>query len=57
MPSTRHTIVAATSASIEPKLNDNGGNLSFRYTLDINTAVTSEHEVSINIREAGIPNA
>ncbi len=50
-------VIGVIGASIEPKLNDNGGNLSFRYTLDINTAVTSEHEVSINIREAGIPNA
>lgn len=50
-------VIGIIGSSIEPELNDNGGNISFKYTLDLNTAVTSENEVRINIREAGIPNA
>ncbi len=50
-------VVGVIGDSIEPELSDDGGNISFKYTLDLNTAVTSENEVRINIREAGIPNA
>ncbi|MBE6883382.1 MAG: DUF1934 domain-containing protein [Ruminococcaceae bacterium] len=50
-------VLGVLGASIEPELNDDGGKLTFKYTLDINTMVTSENEVRINIREAGIPNA
>ncbi len=50
-------VIGVVGDSIEPELSDNGGNISFKYTLDLNTAVTSENEIRINIREAGIPNA
>ena len=50
-------VIGVNGDSIEPELDDNGGNIRFKYTLDLNTAVTSENEVRINIREAGIPNA
>ena len=50
-------VIGVIGDSIEPELDDNGGNIRFKYTLDLNTAVTSENEVRINIREAGIPNA
>ena len=50
-------VVGVIGDSIEPELSDDGGNISFKYTLDLNTAVTSENEIRINIREAGIPNA
>ncbi|MBQ2755272.1 MAG: DUF1934 domain-containing protein [Oscillospiraceae bacterium] len=50
-------VLGVLGDSIEHELDDNGGNLTFKYTLDVNTMVTSENEVRINIREAGIPNA
>ena len=36
---------------IVSNLTDNGGTLNFKYSLDVNTALSSENEVCINIEE------
>ncbi len=44
-------VVGIWGNSISSTLNDNGGDLSFKYTMDVNTALASENQVTINIRE------
>ena len=41
--------------SIENQLTDHGGRLSFRYTLDIDSNLTSLNEVDITVKEAEAP--
>lgn len=44
-------LVGIHSQDIVSTLHDDGGELYFRYTLDINTSLASENEVSILVRE------
>lgn len=39
------------ASSIENGLEDNGGTLEFRYSMDINAMLQSEHEVNIVVKE------
>ncbi len=43
--------IGVSCDSITSKLTDSGGELNFKYSLDINTALSSENEVFINIEE------
>ena len=38
---------------IQSNLQENGGEVNFRYTLDINSGFASRNEVNITVREAG----
>jgi len=38
---------------IKNSLTDKGGNLEFRYSLDINSVYTSENEMHIHVKEGG----
>ena len=40
-------IMGIEGSSIENGLEDNGGVLNFKYSMDINTMLTSEHEINI----------
>jgi len=44
-------MVGVNAAKIESSLNDEGGDLHFKYSLDINSSLASENEVFINIKE------
>lgn len=44
-------LIGISGESVESNLCDAGGDLSFRYAIDINTALASENEVFINIKE------
>ena len=44
-------IMGIEGSSIENGLKDNGGILNFRYSMDINTMLTSEHEINIVVKE------
>jgi len=44
-------MMGVSDAVIDSKLGTAGGDLSFKYTLDIDATVASENEVFINIRE------
>ena len=45
--------VGVSGDQIVSTLGEHGGELLFRYSLDVNTSLTSENEVYINIRECG----
>ncbi|HIW72839.1 MAG TPA: DUF1934 domain-containing protein [Firmicutes bacterium] len=42
--------------SIHIGLADRGGTLDFHYTLDINSDMTSSHDIYVTVREASLPN-
>ena len=44
-------IMGIEGSGIENGLKDNGGVLNFRYSMDINTMLTSEHEINIVVKE------
>ena len=44
-------IMGIEGSSIENDLKDNGGILNFKYSMDINTMLTSEHEINIVVKE------
>ena len=44
-------LIGVSGGSISSTLGDNGGNLRFNYSLDINTSLASENEVYIDVRE------
>ena len=44
-------IMGIEGSGIENDLKDNGGVLNFRYSMDINTMLTSEHEINIVVKE------
>lgn len=44
--------IGVSGGSIRSSLTDSGGNLEFKYSLDINSLLASENEMYINIQEA-----
>lgn len=44
-------MIGVFSNSIKNSLDENGGDLSFMYSLDINSSLASENEVYINVKE------
>ena len=46
-------IIGVSGASIVSSLTDQGGDLAFKYSLDINTTLTSENEIRIQVTECG----
>ena len=44
-------LIGVFANHIENELNDSGGKLSFRYSLDINAAAASENKVDILVKE------
>lgn len=47
--------VGVYSDAIESSLDDSGGRLHFRYSLDINASHASSNDVTVSVREAGKP--
>ncbi|MDR2931796.1 MAG: DUF1934 domain-containing protein [Oscillospiraceae bacterium] len=45
--------IGVSGNSIRSSLTDDGGNLSFKYSLDINSLLASENEMYIHIQETG----
>jgi len=45
-------MVGISGCHINSKLDDVGGELSFNYTLDVNSSMVSHNEVTISVREA-----
>lgn len=43
-------MIGVTAKEIESKLNDNGGNLFFKYVIDINSSFMSDYEVNVNVK-------
>ena len=48
-------IIGVSGDSIVSTLTDEGGDLRFKYSLDINTSLTSENEVQIQVKECPSP--
>ena len=44
-------MVGIFAHSIDNKLNDNGGDLYFKYTVDVNSSYISDNEVYINVKQ------
>ena len=44
-------MIGISGEEITSTLTDAGGHVRFRYSMDIDTAVASEHEVTINVKE------
>ncbi|WP_312642762.1 DUF1934 domain-containing protein [Hydrogenoanaerobacterium sp.] len=44
-------IMGVSGNHITSSLNDEGGDLSFKYTLDFNASLASENEVFVNVKE------
>lgn len=44
------------ASDIQTHLADKGGDFSFHYTLDINSGITSSHEVYVTVKETSLPN-
>lgn len=49
-------VIGVNTRCIDSKLTDDGGDLYFSYSLDINSSLLSENEVFINIKETDLPN-
>jgi uncharacterized beta-barrel protein YwiB (DUF1934 family) len=45
-------ILGVLGSSIKSSLGERGGDLEVKYSLDINSAVASENEMYINVRES-----
>lgn len=43
-------MIGVTAKEIESELNDNGGDLFFKYVIDINSSFMSDYEVNINVK-------
>lgn len=48
-------MVGVSGCRILSKLDDLGGELSFYYSLDVNSSLISENEVNVNVKEANKP--
>lgn len=46
-------MIGILGSSIKSSLNDKGGNLAFKYSLDINSMLASENEMYVNVKESG----
>lgn len=44
-------MIGVVGNRIKSSLNDSGGNLEFKYSMDINSLLTSENEMYINVKE------
>lgn len=44
------------ASDICTSLADKGGKFDFHYTLDINSGITSSHDVYVTVKEASLPN-
>lgn len=44
-------LIGISASEVDIDLNDDGGNLHFKYSLDINSSHVSENEVFVDIRE------
>ncbi|MBC8585768.1 DUF1934 domain-containing protein [Youxingia wuxianensis] len=44
-------MIGVSGDKVVSSLNDNGGDLEFRYSLDINTLLASENQVFVNVKE------
>lgn len=44
-------MIGVSGDRVVSKLDDNGGNLEFAYSLDVNTLLASENSVYVNVRE------
>jgi uncharacterized beta-barrel protein YwiB (DUF1934 family) len=47
-----HITIGVSGCKIKSKLNDFGGELSFYYTLNLNSTLVSQNQVSIKVKEA-----
>ena len=45
-------VIGIYTHKLENNLNDNGGNLYMKYTIDINTSYMSDNEIIMNIKKA-----
>ena len=45
-------MVGVFTSSFSSHLNEQGGSLRVRYTLDINSSLSSNNEISVTIKEA-----
>ena len=45
-------MIGVSGARIKSSLTDSGGNLEIKYSLDINTLLTSENEMYVNVKES-----
>lgn len=45
-------MIGISGEKIRSTLTDRGGNLSFKYSLDVNALLASEHEMYINVKES-----
>ena len=43
-------MIGITASEINSQLKDNGGDLFFKYVIDINSSFMSDYEVNINVR-------
>lgn len=43
-------MIGVTASNIKSRLNDNGGDLFFKYVIDINSSFMSDYEVNINVK-------
>lgn len=48
-------IIGVSGSNLISHLNEDGGDLSFRYSLDINTYLTSENQVAVTVRQPAPP--
>ena len=46
-------MIGISADEIKSDINDNGGDLYLKYTIDINSGLLSENEMFINIKECG----
>ena len=46
-------MIGISGDEIKSGVNDNGGDLYLKYTIDINSGLLSENEMFINIKECG----
>ncbi|WRS26614.1 DUF1934 domain-containing protein [Oscillospiraceae bacterium MB08-C2-2] len=45
-------MIGISGEKIKSSLTEQGGNLTFKYSLDVNSQLASEHEMYINIKES-----
>ena len=43
-------MVGITTAELKPELNENGGKIHLKYTIDVNGGLMTENEITINVK-------
>lgn len=43
-------MVGITTAELKPELNENGGKIHLKYTIDVNGGLMAENEITINVK-------